>query len=119
MASEEERTKTAQEAPREDTHEDHDDRESEHIEDPRAGTSNHRSNDNFVTTFQLLKGYFDKKFRSLKKDRVEDAESNSHYVAKGGKQSQKHFSTRSGASENYRPLDSSVNPQPITFRPFK
>ena len=31
MASEEERTETTSEAPREDTHEDHDDRESEHI----------------------------------------------------------------------------------------
>ena len=31
MASEEERTEASSEAPREDTHEDHDDRESEHI----------------------------------------------------------------------------------------
>ena len=89
--------------PEEDTDEDHDDRESEHIEDPRAGTSNHRSDDNFVTTFQLLKGYFDKKFRSLKIDLVEDAESNSHNVTKRGKQSNKHFSTRSGAAESSYP----------------
>ena len=47
MASEEERT----EAPRENTLEDHDDRESEHIQEPRAGTSNHRSDDSLVTTF--------------------------------------------------------------------
>ena len=51
MASEEEHTETASEAPREDTHEDHDDLESEHIQEPSAGTSNHRSSDNFVTTF--------------------------------------------------------------------
>ena len=51
MASEEERTVTASEALREDTHQDHDDRESEHVQEPRAGTSNHRSDDNFVTKF--------------------------------------------------------------------
>ena len=67
MASEEERTETASEAPREDTHEYHDEREPGRIEEPRAGTSNHHSEDNFVTTFQLLEGYFDKKFCSLKR----------------------------------------------------
>ena len=51
MASEEERTETAREAPREGTLEDHDDRESEHVQQPRTGTSNHCSDDNFVTTF--------------------------------------------------------------------
>ena len=51
MASEEERTETASEAPREDTHEDHDDLESEHIQEQRVGISNHCSDDNFVTTF--------------------------------------------------------------------
>ena len=50
MASEE-RTETDSLAPREDTLEDYDDRESEHIQEPRAGASNHRSDDNFVTTF--------------------------------------------------------------------
>ena len=47
MAFEEKRT----EAAREDTNQDHDDRESERIEEPREGTSNHRSDDNFVTRF--------------------------------------------------------------------
>ena len=47
MVSEEERTKTAREAPREDMLEDHDDRESEHIQEPRTGTSNHHSDDKF------------------------------------------------------------------------
>ena len=48
------------------------------------------------------------------------AECNSHNVAKRGKQSKKHFSTRSGAAESsYRPLDPSVNSQPRTFRAFK
>ena len=57
------------------------------MEEPRAGTSNHRSDDNFVTTFrQLLKGYFDKKFCGLKRNLVEDAKCNSHNVAKRGKQ---------------------------------
>ena len=65
MASEEERTETASEAPREDKHEDHDECEPGRIEEPRAGTRNHHSDDNFVMTFQLLKGYFDKKFCSL------------------------------------------------------
>ena len=51
MASEEGRTETTSEAPREDTHEVHDDRESEHIQETRGGTSNHHSGDNFVTTF--------------------------------------------------------------------
>ena len=53
MASEEERTETASEAPREDTLEDYVDRESEHIQDPSAGNSNHRSDDidNVFTTF--------------------------------------------------------------------
>ena len=38
-------------------------------------------------------------------------------MAKRGKQSKKHFSTRSGAAESsYRPLDS---PQPRTFHSFK
>ena len=77
MASEEERTDTASESHREDTHEDRDDHESEHVEEPRAGTAKDRSDDNFVTTSQLLKGYFEKKFCSLKRDLVEDAESNS------------------------------------------
>ena len=36
MVSEEECTETAREAPREDTYEDHDDHESEHIEDLRT-----------------------------------------------------------------------------------
>ena len=85
MAFEEKRT----EAAREDTHEDHDDRESKHIEEPRAGTSNHHSDDNFVTKFQLLRGYFDKKFCSLKRDLVEDAEYNSHNMAKRIKQDKK------------------------------
>ena len=89
MASEEERTETASEAPREDTLEDHDEREPGRIEEPRAGTSNHHSYDNFFTTFQLLKGYFDKKFCNLKRDLVEDAESNSHNVAKRAKQDKK------------------------------
>ena len=62
MASEQERTETASEAPREDSHEDHDEGEPGRIEEPRAGTSSHHSDDNFVTTFQLLKGYFYKKF---------------------------------------------------------
>ena len=40
--------------------------------------------------------------------------------AKRGKQSKKHFSRRSRAAESsYRPLDSSVNPQPRTFRSFR
>ena len=85
MASEEERTEIASEAPREDSQEDHDEREPGRIEEPRAGTSSHHSHDNFVTTFQLLKGYFDKKFCSLKRDLVEDAESNSHSVSKCAK----------------------------------
>ena len=64
--------------------------------------------------------YFDKKFHGLKRDLVEYAECNSHNVAKRGKQSKKYFSTRSGAAESsYRPLDSSVNPQPRTFCSFK
>ena len=40
--------------------------------------------------------YFDKSFGGLERHRVEDAECN---VAKRGKQSKKHFSTRSGADE--------------------
>ena len=45
--------------------------------------------------------YFDKNFCGLERHRVEDAECN---VAKRGKQSKKHFSTRSGAAESsYRP----------------
>ena len=51
MASEEERTETASRAPREDMLEDYEVIESQHIQEPRAGTSNHRSDDNFVTTF--------------------------------------------------------------------
>ena len=51
MASEEERTETASEASGEDMHGDHDDREPEHIQEQRVGISNHRSDDNFVTTF--------------------------------------------------------------------
>ena len=86
MASEEERTQTASEAPREDSHEDHDEREPGRIEEPRAGTSSHHSDDNFVTAFQLLKAYFDKRFCSLRRDLVEDAKSNSHYVDKRAKQ---------------------------------
>ena len=50
--------------------------------------------------------YFDKKFCGLERRLVEDAERNSHNVAKRGKQSKKHFSTRNGAAESsYRPLD--------------
>ena len=64
--------------------------------------------------------YFDKKFCRLKRDLVEDAECNSHHVVKRGKQSKKHFSTRSGAAESsYRPLYPSVTSQPRTFRSFK
>ena len=45
--------------------------------------------------------YFDKNFCGLERHQVEDAECN---VAKRGKQSKKHFSTRSGAAESsYRP----------------
>ena len=51
MASEEERAVIASEVLGEDTHQDHDDREPEHIEEPRAGTSNHCSDDNVFTTF--------------------------------------------------------------------
>ena len=41
-------------------------------------------------------------------------------MTKRGKQSRKHFSTRSGAAElRYRPFDSSINPQLRTFRFFK
>ena len=89
MASEEERTETASEAPREDTHEDHDEHEPGRIEEPRAGNSNHHSDYNFVSTFQLLKGYLDRKFCSLKRDLVEDAESNSDNLAKRAKQDKK------------------------------
>ena len=51
---------------------------------------------------------------------LKDAKCNNHNVAKRGKQSKKDFSTRSRAAESsYRPLDSSINPQPRTFRSFK
>ena len=64
--------------------------------------------------------YFDKKFCGLERYLVEDAELNSHNVAKRGKQSKKHFSTRNGTAESsYRPLDPSVNSQPRTSRSFK
>ena len=64
--------------------------------------------------------YFDKKFCGLERYLVEDAERISHNVYKCGKQSKKHFSTRSGAAESsYRPLDPSVNSQPRTSRSFK
>ena len=61
--SEEERTETASEGPRKDTHEDHDDRESRHIQEPRAGTSNHRSDDILSQRFDSISNkYFDKSF---------------------------------------------------------
>ena len=64
--------------------------------------------------------YFDKKFCGLERHLAEDAECNSYDVAKRGKQSKKHFSTRSGAAElSYRPLDPFVNSQRRTFRSFK
>ena len=63
---------------------------------------------------------FEKKFCDLERHLVEDTEHNSHNVAKRGKQSKKHFSTRSGAAESsYHPLDPSVDSQPRTFRSFK
>ena len=50
--------------------------------------------------------YFDRKFCGLERRLAEDAGRNPHNVAKGGKQSKKHFSTRKGAAESsYRPLD--------------
>ena len=116
MASEEERTVTATEAPRENTH---DDRESEHIQEQAPAT---------IALMIILSKrfhsisnkYFDKKFCGLKRDLVEDAKCNSHNVEKRGKQSKKHFLTRSGAPESScRPLDSSINPQLRTFRSFK
>ena len=62
-----------------------------------------------ITLMIILSQRFDsisnKKFCGLERPLVEGAERNSHNVAKRGKQSKKHFSTRNGAAESsYRPL---------------
>ena len=104
MASEEERTETTSEAPREDTH------EFMMI----VSLSIFKSQEQAPATITLViilsqrtrfdnisNKYFEKNFCGLERHRVEDAECN---VAKRGKQSKKHFSTRSGAAESsYRP----------------
>ena len=94
MASEEERTETASEAP------------GEKI--MIVSLSIFKSQEQAPATIALMiilsqrfdsisNKYFDKKFYGLKRDLVEDAKCNSHNVAKCGKQSKKHFLTRSDA----------------------
>ena len=100
MASEEERTETASEAPREDTLEDYDDRELSIFKSQEQAPATIALMIILSQRFDSISNkYFDEKFCGLKRDLVEDAKCNYHNGGYTWQAIKETFLTRSRAAE--------------------